>query len=411
MSISRRRFLTIAGAGIVAAAGGAAVWEELLRDRIEHPSSSRDRVLIAIQLMGGNDGLNTLVPSDGRYHDARPTLAVPEQQLVSLHGTTSWALHPALKPWAVRWARGELAAIDGIGFAGLSRSHFQAMDWWYSAEPNQTATGWIGRWLDATEGSPTNPLRAVAMGGSALAFRARRALSTTLSSPQLFRLLTPPGTSNEAMVDAFKACGGQLHRDPAALATARAAVPATIDAVDQLAKVEATKQASGTSADAIDANGLDDQLQTAAHLIGLELGVRVIGVVQNGYDTHAGQLDHHRDLLEELATSVEHLFTTLAANRHTDRVLVMTWSEFGRRVAENGSGGTDHGAGNVQFLLGTGVRGGKVIGGADLGHLQDDADVRPAIDARSLYASAVGWLGGPTSEVLGKDWDTYDLVH
>lgn len=423
-SMTRRKFLAAAGGVGVAAAASGLVWDELLRGHVEHHASktapTKDRVLIAIQLMGGNDGLNAVVPSDGRYHDARPTLGIAENKVVPLSGTTAYGLHPSLAPLSGLWKDGHLAIVDGIGFAGLSRSHFQAMDWWYSGIPNQSTTGWIGRWLDATATAGDNPLRAVAMGGTAQAFTARKALSTSLTSPSAFRLLAPQGASADQLVAAFQRCGGPTPGDPQTLAAARLAVPATIGAVHDVARVTAT------SASASGANGntknkatnplgkakgdLTDQLQTAAQLIQLDLGVRVIGVVQNGYDTHADQAARQGDLLGELATSVATLFKTLEANGHLDRVMVMTWSEFGRRVAENGSGGTDHGAGGAQFLMGNAVHGSQVVGSANLAHLQEDADVAPGIDARSLYATSLDWLGGPSSEVLGRSWDTYGLL-
>nr|MCU0271172.1 hypothetical protein [Acidimicrobiales bacterium] len=176
--LTRRRFIATGAAAAGVTATGYAAWRVLVSDQVEQataPSTSSTatttpprppRTLVVVQLSGGNDALNTLPPADGRYRDARPTLAVPEAELVALAGTDQWALHPSLAPLASRWQDGTLAAVAGIGFDEQSRSHFAALDTWWSALPGQArTTGWLGRWLDATTGSgDPNPLRAIALG-------------------------------------------------------------------------------------------------------------------------------------------------------------------------------------------------------------------------------------------------------
>src|SRR4051794_8407084 len=178
--LTRRQFLGITGG---AAVTGAAAWAGLLR---EHTSSSStqatpgtvasgaapgaaDHVLVVVQMSGGNDALNTLVPHDGRYHDLRPQLAVADDKLIALEGETSVGLHPSLQPLVPLWESGHLAVLPDLGFATDSRSHFESLASWWTASPEHTQrTGWIGRWLDATGEADGNPLVAISLGGGAV---------------------------------------------------------------------------------------------------------------------------------------------------------------------------------------------------------------------------------------------------
>jgi len=436
--LSRRKFLGIAGGVAVGGAvGGRVAWSTLLDDHLEAVNDARgvapagtvlgadgqpfatavnDRVLVVIQLSGGNDGLNTLIPAgDGRYFDARPTLHVKESDVVKLQGVDRYGVHPELQPLVAAWDRGQLAAIDAIGFPGQTRSHFAAMDTWWSATPEQAiTTGWLGRWLDAT-GDPTNPLRAIALGGGSPALRGERSLATVVRDPASFSLRTPKGVDAKAIRDAFVATASPLDSDPMA-ASAQEAVPASLQAVDLLAK------AAGADPDAAGAGlvpqaqrggnaGMTELLQTAAGIIDLGIGTQIIVVDGDGFDTHADQARRHPELLSDFAGGLATFLDTLQQRGHSDRVLVVTTSEFGRRVRENG-GGTDHGNGGVQFLAGPMVKGGRIVGEADLGSL-DQGDLKSTIDSRSLYANAIDWLSGPNGpadEILGGTFDRYGLV-
>jgi len=437
--LSRRKFLGIAGGVAVGGAvGGRVAWSTLLDDHLEAVNDARgagpagtvlgednqplaavpkDRVLVVIQLSGGNDGLNTLIPAgDGRYFDARPTLQVKESDVVKLKGIDRYGVHPELQPLVSAWDRGQLAAIDAIGFPDQTRSHFAAMDTWWSANPKQTiTTGWLGRWLDST-GDATNPLRAIALGGGSPALRGDRSLATVVRDPASFSLRTPKGVDTKVIRDAFLATASPLDADPLTRA-AQEAVPASLQAVDLLAK------AAGADPDAPGAGllpqakkggnayGMTELLQTAAGIIDLGLGTQIILVAGDGFDTHADQARRHPELLSDFAGGLATFLDTLQQQGHSDRVLVVTTSEFGRRVQENG-GGTDHGNGGVQFLAGPMVKGGRIVGEADLGSL-DQGDLRSTIDSRSLYANAIDWLSGPNGpadEILGGTFDRYGLV-
>jgi len=415
--LSRRSFMGLGAAAAGTAAAGGLVWSRSLDDQVQRtmaaatsPSTDLRRTLVVVQMGGGNDALNSLVPADGRYRDARPNLAIAEGDLVALAATTAFALHPSLAPLAERWDAGQVAAIQGSGFLAQTRSHFTAMDTWWAAGGNPT-TGWLGRWLDATqpEGEPADPLRAVALGGGAPALVGERSLSTFVRDPATFRLQSEGAPGADAVVAAFRATAEPLASDPV-LAAAQAAVPAALQAIDVLAG------AAGPAAD-LDIPGearaygtpISDLLDTAAGIIALDVGTRVVVVAVNVFDTHAGQAARHTELLADVAGGITSFLDQVDADGRAEDVLVLTTSEFGRRVAENGSGGTDHGNGGAQLLAGPMVEG-QVVGEVDLGDLID-GDVRSEVDARSSYAVALDWLGGAdVAEVLGTDPDRYDLL-
>ena len=422
--ISRRAFLGGA-AGATALGGGA--WAALLRDGVENaatvlpPTSTTttvaptttvaaqvaasgarlpvtERVLVVLEMAGGNDALNTLVPADaGAYRDLRPELALGEGELVSLPGST-WGLHPGLAGLVPFWDAGTMSAIAGVAMPQQSRSHFTAMDsLWSGVAGAPSQTGWLGRWLDASLDVERNgvddPLRAIALGGGSPALVGTRTMATAIRNPATFQLMTLPGTDADALIDAFLATAAPLSSDPT-LAAAQAAIPSTLDAVELLATASGAddplgdqNQIPGAGTTAV------DLLSTAARIIQMGIGTRVLTVGVSGFDTHAGQLDTHDSLLRDIADGLEHFFAELAASGDLDRVMVLTTSEFGRRAAENGSGGTDHGNGGLQFAFGPTVAGGVVHGDYQLGSLVN-GDIPLAIDTRSGYRAALEWLGG-----------------
>lgn len=406
--LTRRRFLALAGATAGAAAAGAALWPRLVDDHVRETAdvtpAERGRVLLVVELAGGNDGLNTLVPAAGAYRDARPTLALPEADLVPLAGLETHTLHPALEPLAAAWSAGRLAAVQGVGIVGQSRSHFAATDRWRAAREAPGATSWLGRWLDATGGADGSPLRAIALGVDTRVLAAEDAISTVVLAPDRFRLQVGADADADAVIHAFLETAAPVSAEPS-LAAAQRAVPTTVSAVDLLARAQA---GAGVDDPSVRHGRTTRLLETAARIVGLDVGTQVLVVGVEGFDTHGRQADRHADLLADVAGGIGAFLDEMARQGRADDVLVLTTSEFGRRVAENGSLGTDHGFGNVAFLAGAPVRGG-LVGETGLDRLVD-GDLPVEIDTRSLYAVALDWLGGPTDEILGASYDRFDLL-
>jgi uncharacterized protein (DUF1501 family) len=410
--VSRRRFL-IGGGGLLAAGAlGGGAWAWTRRDGSpavevspESDSSSPpttagtagDRVLVVVQLSGGNDALNTLVPLDGRFPDARPSLAVADGGLVAMTGTTVYGLHPSFASWKSLLAAGQVAALAGIGFEHPDRSHFVALAEWWAGADRPGSAGWLGRYLDATAGAHDSPLRAVALGGGTPALTAEHSVATVVNDVAGFGLRAPRTVDRSSLVRAWEGLGPSYA--------------AAGDAVDTFQKLATGGRGASDGGPVAKGGGgregeLVELLAAAAALIHEEPAVRVVQVMGGGFDTHAGQADTQARLLTDLADGVAGFFTTLGDD--AARVLLVTVSEFGRRVAENGSGGTDHGKAGVQFVVGPAVNGG-VYGQYDLGAL-DDGDLPARIDPGSLYTLALDWLGAPVEEILDRRYDPLGVI-
>ena len=410
--LSRRQFLVLTGGVVAGGVAGTAAWLERADDGAPRPSTasattvgpasstvapSSGRMLVVLQLGGGNDGLNTVVPVDGRYHDARPTLALGEG-LAPIPGTQSYGLHPALAPLQPLMAGGHVAAIQALGYQHPDRSHFAALDAWWSGTPGHASTtGWLGRYLDVTAGVDDDPLRAVSLGGGTPALAAEHVLPTVVFTPDAFVLTPPRRTDGSALLDAW-----------ATTATGAADARRAVEVFQQLAPAPASPTPGAPGNEGEVTGDISAALDVAARLLVAGKGAQVVYVNTSGFDTHANQAKTQERLLGDLATGIVRFEQTLAAAHLDDRVLLMTVSEFGRRVAENGSGGTDHGKAGVQFLVGPMVKGG-LYGEPDLGAL-DDGDVAAQIDTRSLYTAALDWLGGPADEVLGGRFDALGVI-
>ena len=344
-----------------------------------------DRILVVLQLGGGNDALNTLVPVTGSYHDARPSLALVDDELVRLPFTEAYGLHPALAALGPLLADGQVGVVAGIGFDQPDRSHFKAFDMWWSAAPGETfRTGWLGRWLDAAGAGP--PMRSISLGGSVPALRADVARSIAVNELDQFALLDSDSAAD--LIDAWTGLGP--------------------DQADARSAIE-TFAGLTLPADLGDAEPATERLLAAAQLIASDPQVRLVHVALTGFDTHSNQRASHQALLADVASGIARFQSAIEASGHADRVLLITTSEFGRRVVENGSGGTDHGKAGVQFVIGRGVTTPSVFGAIDLADLAD-GDLRPVIDPRSLYATALDWLDGErasarTDAVLGASYE------
>lgn len=427
--LSRREFMR-RGFWLLAASTSAPFFLTRTAWAMGHPATSpvrkrNDRVLVVIQLSGGNDGLNTVVPfAMDEYFRARPQLAIPRTKLLRLNDQLG--LHPALEGMHALFEQGHLAIVQGVGYPNPDRSHFRSMDIWHTAQPEalMVRQGWLGRYLDNNcpgcdpGGRQTNPTAGMAFGNQLpLALRSARNLSLALEDPERLGWRPPSGLSaqdQKRCVRTFE----QLN----AVVTANAADPhmARLDFLSRVAMnahvgADRLRMASRTAArTTIEYPNyrLAQQLAQVARLISGEVETRVFYVSQGGYDTHGQQAATHERLLRELGDALAAFQRDLAHRGVAERVLTMVFSEFGRRVAENGSGGTDHGAAAPMFLCGAAVRGG--VHGEHPG-LQPEqllrGDLRHQTDFRQVYATVLErWLGAPSAPILGASFAPLPVV-
>ena len=374
-------------------------------------------ILVVLQLAGGNDGLNTVVPfGDDDYRRARPSLALRENQLLKLGSKEKVALHPALAGLAQSYEDGVLAVVQGVGYPNPNRSHFRSTEIWATGTDAEktSSTGWIGRYFDnACAGCDA-------------------AVGITLGSqtPQAFAAKTPKGVLYEASgrrrrlgADGEPEADGSMtmaiegdpDEGPAGGSIGDiAGSSGKIDALDFLERTEMDVQvtqkeiaaASGRGKNGVPYPGswLGNQFALISRLIAGGLKTRIYYVSQGGYDTHIGQAGAHDRLLREMGDAVTAFLADLKAQGNLGRVTLMTFSEFGRRVKENASGGTDHGAAAPLFLAGGGVTAGLLGEMPSLAPRElDDGDVKFNVDFRSVYATVLEkHLGVKSDPILGR---------
>lgn len=363
--------------------------------RAAEPQRDR-RVLVVIQLDGGNDGLNTVVPfRDENYARLRPKLAIKPEQLIKLSDDV--ALHPSLKSAGKLFEDKRLSIVQGVGYPNPNRSHFRSMAIWHAArleESDHGQYGWLGRCLDQRVAPETSPDAVYAGAGAVpVALWGRRSTTAAISSLDDLSLAVPAEMLRAAATEPVGAS------DLAQL-VARANDEAFTTAERLTAVTREPQKAAGGYGD----SRLAQQLKVISALLKADSPARVFYASQSGYDTHAVQLNEHAQLLRTLAAALKGFLDDMAASGLSDRVLVLAFSEFGRRAAENDSAGTDHGAAGPVFLAGDGVAGGIIGPTPNLGDLVE-GDVRMAVDFRQVYATVLdGWLDVRPADVLAGEF-------
>ena len=373
---------------------------------------SNDTILVVVQLTGGNDGLNTVVPfADPEYAKLRPTIAVPKDQVKKLNDSVG--LHPSMGDLAKVFEDGAAAVIQGVGYPNPNQSHFRSMDIWQAAS---TATedpteGWLGK---AMKQKPAPGFHLTAGGNEAapLALAGAPARVPSVASLADFQLKTTAAgrADGDRQRTLIKAAS-----DPTAMMPATPAAPSLLDfvrrtATDSYASSDRLRAVAGgyDPKAAYPNTGLANRLKLAAQLIEAGVGARVFYVSIDGFDTHAGQggqFGAHANLVGEVAGAISAFYKDVSARGHGDRVCVMTFSEFGRRAKENGSGGTDHGSGAPMVLVGGRVKPGVVGDHPSLTKLED-GNLKHAVDFRRVYAAVLrDWLGVDAAAVLGAGFD------
>jgi uncharacterized protein (DUF1501 family) len=363
------------------------------------------RVLVVIQLDGGNDGINTVVPfKDEGYARNRAALALPVKRLISV--TEGIGLHPAMHGAGRMLEAGHFAIVPGVGYPNPDRSHFRSMAIWHTARldpvvPNQSGLGWIGRGLDARALAGASGPASFYIGAGALPSALRGAAAPVAALEHIDDLtLDQPNAAKRAAGDMMD---NHESSDSVASFVERAALDAyaTADRLSALGRDDSSARYPSTA--------LAQRLGLIARLLKGGLGARVFYTIQTGYDTHMAQPGTHFQLLNELSGALEAFHADLGASGLLDRVLVMAFSEFGRRVAENGSAGTDHGTSGPVFLAGTHIQSGLIGSYPSLTDLVD-GDLKMTVDFRRVYATVLeDWLGFDSKNALNGTFERMPL--
>lgn len=410
MNQNRRAFLktTFTTGGLIA--WGLNVPGFVSRTALAAPESgkpgAKETILVVIELNGGNDGLNTVVPfKDPEYAKLRPTLKLPEAQMKKL--TDEIALHPQLTGLAELYQDNALCVVQGVGYPNPDQSHFRSMDIWQAASQEKNLTeGWLGKALKGMKGSPSFHLKS-ANENSPLAMEGAPMRVPSIGSLDDFQLqlAAASGADKKNQRELIEGAAQGTKNEPGLLDFVSRTALNTYASSKRLQEIGKNYQPKSPYPQ----TPLANRLRLAAQLIDADLGARVFYVAIGGFDTHSGQAAPHAQLMTQLSGAMTAFFKDMAARGHRDRILMMTFSEFGRRGRENGSKGTDHGSAAPMFLAGGKVKTGIVGAHPNLAQLEM-GNLKHHTDFRQVYASVLDqWLGVPSKEVLGGEYKAVEV--
>jgi uncharacterized protein (DUF1501 family) len=397
-TLTRRRFLIasgVAGGGALVAGATAFTLWDILATADDPNRGPGDRTLVVVTLYGGNDGLATVIPyADSAYHDARSGLSYTADQVLRIDDATG--LNPALKGLHQLYTDKRLAIVRGVGYPEPDRSHFRSMDIWQTGHPDRPATtGWLGRWLDGVGGDPRlavsfEPVLPPLLAGDHSAGAAVPTTGLSVArgvSADTIAALAQPSTGEPAMQARAAGCFADLIKvDEMMTQVKDAAASSGSDDND-------TPAATGTGGNRA---ALAAQLDLVAQCVETGVSTRVFSVSLGGFDFHADEKAAQERLLGEVDTALSGFAARMAGTERGRKVVVVVYSEFGRRVRANASDGTDHGTASNVFVLGPEVNGGRFIGEQPSLTDLDDGDLKASMDFRDIYATLL-------ADVLGAD--------
>jgi uncharacterized protein (DUF1501 family) len=410
MNPTRRAFLKASVTSGSLVSLGLTVPGFLSRTALAAPSAdkpgAKETILVVIQLTGGNDGLNTVIPfGDDLYAKYRPTLRIATSQVKKLDDHVG--LHPSLSGLAGLLQEQSLCVVQGVGYPNPSQSHFRSMDIWQAASTDKALTeGWLGKALKKLPATPSFHL-ATNNEIAPLALTGAPARVPSITSLAEFQLKTEAASGAEkreqrALIEGTAKPSGQ----PGLLDFVRRTAVNTYDSSKRLQEIAKNYQPKSPYPNTPFAN----RLKLAAQLIDAEIGARLFYVSLENFDTHANQLQAHAGLLQQLSEAMTAFYKDMAARGHKDRILMMTFSEFGRRAKENGSKGTDHGSAAPMLLVGGKVKAGVIGKHPELAKLEDGNLVHHT-DFRQVYAAVLDrWLGVNSKEVLGAAFTPVEVL-
>ena len=376
-------------------------------------STKKDPVLAVLSLSGGNDFMNTVIPyTNPLYRDYRPTLAVPEDQVIPITGELGF--HPAMAPLKKYWDEGKLAIILGIGYPHPSLSHFRSMDIWATCEPDELGlVGWLGSVIQDIDPKAENVLTGVNFGRGLPRSLAKEGVPVAsvgdLSSYGLFTDLEHEDQRAQALDVFGRMYSPAIGQGPVSDYIRRTGVEA-LHGADILATAPQKYNSTVEYANSAIGGYLKDMVQV--HNAGFGTRVLFTTAPYNIFDTHANQLVGHSNLLFDVASNVDCFFADLREQQISDNVMLFFYSEFGRRAMDNGSG-TDHGSGGVAFAIGEHVKGG-IYGeypSLELGQLEEGGNLLHNVDFRSAYSTILErWMGLEASPIVGGNFEQLDFL-
>ncbi|XZF15260.1 DUF1501 domain-containing protein [Chitinophagaceae bacterium MMS25-I14] len=401
MALSRRKFIQLSSL-----ASASVMMPQFLKAFAgpQVVSSQNEKILVIVQLSGGNDGLNTVIPfRNDIYYKSRPVLGLADTEILKLNDEAG--LHPSLKNMRALYDQGWLGILNNVGYPEPNRSHFRSMDIWQtgSASDELVTTGWLGRYLDnacvdcdvhKTMAIEVDDSLSLAMKGnkkSAIAIRDVNQFYKAASDPYFNRLVTEHQHEHEAKLADY------LYQT----------LTETISSADYVYKQSKIYNTSQIYPD----TQLGKRMKTIGSLINSHADTRVYYVSHGSFDTHVGQKDRQAKLFTELDDALAALVADLKQNNRMQDVMIMTFSEFGRRVAQNASGGTDHGTANNMFLISSGLKKQGLYN--DLPRLTDldEGDLRYEIDFKQVYATMLNnWLGTDARQIIKHSYPMLDFV-
>jgi uncharacterized protein (DUF1501 family) len=395
-TVTRRRFLImsgVAGGAALVAGAGAFTLKDILATADSPSHGPGDRTLVLLTLYGGNDGLATVIPyADNAYHDARPGMSYDGGAVLKLDGATG--LNPAMKGFKALYDRKQLTVVRGVGYPKPDRSHFRSMDIWQTANPSRPSnSGWLGRWLDHAGRDPRTAISLEPVLPPVLAGESCAGAAVPLGGVTLPKVVVPadltalgaasPGES--ALQARAAACFGDLLGVDKLVTEAVEADGDDTDPNDEPATGTGGAQAT-----------LKAQLDLVAKCVEAGVMTRVFSVSQGGFDFHAAEKGSQEVQLGVVDKAVSAFLDRMSRTDRGRKVVVLIYSEFGRRVHANASDGTDHGTASNVLIAGTGVAGGRLIGDQPSLTDLDDGDLKYHTDFRDIYAAAL-------ADVLGSD--------
>ncbi|MEZ5080905.1 MAG: DUF1501 domain-containing protein [Thermoleophilia bacterium] len=402
-----RKNLLERGAGLVLMAGAASALgpRAILESAAAQQAASPDgAILVSLYLDGGNDFINTFIPiTDPQYRQRRKRIAIPADQILPVSGSSEFGWHPSMSGIAGLYDQGKVAVLPAVDYAQPDQSHFNSQGYWQRGVvgPTLDRTGWLGRTLDLI-GTRNNPLQGVSVSwGLDPTLIARKAPIGTVYEPSYFGLGIPEVWDEKGFTKLYREAARGSH------SRARQAVSQAYNnafrMVDMLKPLQGDPNKLPPTPVEYPDSYLGKGMRNAARILGAGLGTRVLSLSRGGFDTHDDQPDEHTELLKDVSDSVAAFQADIQARGLADRVVVMIWSEFGRRPDDNDGNGTDHGAGGGLMLVGNRVNGGIRSEFPGLTDLDSDDNLKVTTEFRTVYASLLeSWMGVEAGKILPK---------